>query len=192
MTVNSKKQSPLLDDPPKDLTDGAISEKPLVVAAAEPTSQLKEPQTTPPPSKTESSDVTVAPNLSDLVTGKIESAEDEHAARRARTLNEVVHHVLTFGLALSTVLILIGLALDLMDHRPLPTEVPGVAEALRRTVTLRPSGFLTLGILVLVATPILRVIGSTLAFLYERDWRYAAITFFVLVVVSLSLFLGQG
>jgi uncharacterized membrane protein len=189
---NHKNQSLLLDEPPKDLTDRAISEKSLVVLAAEPTSELKEPQTTLRPAKAESSEVTVVPNLSDLVTGKIEAVEDEHAVRRAHNLNEVVHHVLIFGLALSTVLILIGLGLDLVDHRQVPTNVPGFLEALRRTAALRPSGFLTLGLLVLVATPILRVIGSTLAFLYERDWRYAAITVFVLVVVSLSLLLGQG
>lgn len=189
---NPKNPSLILDEPPKDLTDGAISEKPLVVPAAEPTTELKEPQITPPPAKAESSEVTVARNLSDLVTGKIEAPEDELAVRRAHELNEVVHHVLIFGLALSTVLILIGLGLDLVDHSQVPTSVPGFLETLRRTAALRPSGFLTLGLLVLVATPILRVIGSTLAFPYERDWRYAAITFFVLVVVSLSLLLGQG
>jgi uncharacterized membrane protein len=189
---NHNNQSLLLDEPPKNLTDAAIPEKPLVVPAAEPTSELKESQITLPLSKAESSQVTVVPNLSDLVTGKIEAVEDEHALRRTHNLNEVVHHVLIFGLALSTVLILIGLGLDLVDQRQPPTDVPGVLEALRRTATLRPSGFLTLGLLVLVATPILRVIGSTLAFVYERDWRYAAITFFVLVVVSLSLLSGQG
>ncbi len=56
-------------------TMGAISQKPLVVPAAEPTSELKEPQITPPPAKVESSDVTLASNLSDLVTGKIEAPE---------------------------------------------------------------------------------------------------------------------
>jgi uncharacterized membrane protein len=189
---NHKSQSLLLDEPPKDLSDGASPEKPLVVPAAEPTSELKQPQITSPPAKAEASEVTVVPNLSDLVTGKVEAPEDEHAMRRAHNLNEIVHHVLNFGLALSTVLILIGLGLDLVDRRQLPTNVPGFQEALRRMAALRPSGFLTLGLLVLVATPILRVIGSTLAFLYERDWRYAAITFFVLVIVSLSLLLGRG
>lgn len=189
---NDKKQSLLLDEPPKDLTEGAIPGKHLVLPAGEPGNEVKQPQMTPSSSKAESSQVTVVPNLSDLVTGRLETAEEEHAMRRAHNLNEVVHHVLIFGLALSTVLILIGLTLDLVDHRPVPTNVPGFLETLRRTAALRPSGFLTLGLLVLVATPILRVIGSTLAFLYERDWRYAAITFFVLMVVSLSLLLGQG
>lgn len=189
---NDKKQSLLLDEPPEGSTKGAIPEKRLVLPAGEPTSEVKQSQMSLSSSKAESSQVTVVPNLSDLVTGRIETAEDEHAMKRAHNLNEVVHHVLIFGLTLSTVLILIGLGLDFVDHRQVPTSVPGFLETLRRTAALRPSGFLTLGLLVLVATPILRVIGSTLAFLYERDWRYAAITFFVLVVVSLSLLLGQG
>ena len=180
-----------MDNASRELSDGTPSEKPLVVPAAEATSELNEPQMTVPLAKAESSQVTVAPNLSDLVTGKLETLEDQHAVRRTHNLNEVVHHILIVGLALSTVLILIGLGLDLVDQRQVPTDVPGVLEAFRRTAAMRPSGFLTLGLLALVATPILRVIGSRLAFLYERDWRYAAITFLVLVVVSLSLFLGN-
>jgi uncharacterized membrane protein len=51
---------------------------------------------------------------------------------------------------------------------------------------------LALGLLVLIATPILRVVGSILAFLYERDWRYAGVTTVVLIVVLISLLLGKG
>ena len=61
-----------------------------------------------------------------------------------------------------------------------------------RVVSLRPSGFLALGLLVLIATPILRVVGSILAFIYERDWRFAGITFLVLIIVMVSLVLGEA
>jgi uncharacterized membrane protein len=104
----------------------------------------------------------------------------------------VVHRVLIVGLATSTALILTGLTLDLAQHRQVPTDAPTFSEVFRRIAQLRASGFLMLGLLVLIATPILRVIGSTLAFLYERDWRYALITFVVLLVVTLSLLLGRG
>ena len=164
-------------------------EAPLVWPEAE---QVRELKTKQPLPQAESAGVTVAPNLTDLVAGKIESPEDAQAIIRGHTLNEVVHRVLIFGLTISTVLILVGLGLDLIRHRDVPTTVPTFGDVFRRTAQLRPSGFLTLGLLVLVATPILRVIGSTLAFLWERDWRYAAITFVVLVVVVLSLVLGQG
>lgn len=57
---------------------------------------------------------------------------------------------------------------------------------------LRPSGFLAAGLLVLIATPILRVAGSIFAFLHERDFLYAGITAFVLLIVLASLLLGKG
>lgn len=150
------------------------------------------PEHDPTSNKTQRSPVTVAPNLTDLVAGRLETPEDQRAARQRRNLNDVVHGVLLFGLSVSTLLMLLGLALDLFRHRDVPTAVPGFVDVFRRVMELRPSGFLALGLLVLVATPILRVIGSVFAFLYERDWRFAGITFLVLVVVSLSLLLGHG
>lgn len=165
--------------------------EPVVLPELKATDELKLPQTKPPSPSVEA-EVTVAPNLADLVTGKLETPAEAEALKRRHEINGVVHRVLVVGLAISTVLILIGLLLDLIAHRQVPTDVPGFWEVFRRTEELRPSGFLTLGLLVLVATPILRVIGSTIAFLYERDWRYALITLVVLVVVGLSLLLGQG
>jgi len=47
-------------------------------------------------------------------------------------------------------------------------------------------------LLVLIATPILRVAGSIFAFLHERDFLYAGITAFVLLIVLASLLLGKG
>jgi uncharacterized membrane protein len=157
--------------------------------------QASRPLTTPSvPSKAnrQQLEVTVAPNLTDLVAGRVETPEDQKAVSQQRNLNEVVHGVLLVGLAVSTILMLFGLGLDLIRHRDVPTAVPGFGEVFRRVAELRPSGFLVLGLLVLIGTPIMRVVGSIFAFLYERDWRYAAITLLVLVVVSLSLFLGQG
>jgi uncharacterized membrane protein len=164
---------------------------PVVLPEPKVTDELKVPQAKPA-SRNVEAEVTVAPNLADLVTGKLETPEEAQAVERRHEINTVVHRVLIVGLMISTVLILIGLGLDLVRHRQVPSAAPTFREVFRRTAELRPSGFLTLGLLVLIATPIMRVIGSTFAFLYERDWRYALITFVVLVVVTLSLLLGQG
>jgi uncharacterized membrane protein len=162
---------------------------PVVLPEAEQASQPLPPQSKQSSSKPE---VTVAPNLTDLVAGRIETFEDEKAARQGRNLNWVVHGVLIVGLGLSTILMVLGLALDFVRHQELPTMAPDLREVFHRTAEFRPSGFLTLGLLVLVATPILRVLGSFIAFLYEHDWRYAAVTAVVLVVVGLSLLFGRG
>ncbi|KPV49515.1 hypothetical protein SE17_32180 [Kouleothrix aurantiaca] len=107
-------------------------------------------------------------------------------------MNEIVHGVLIIGLATSTALMLLGLGLALFYQRDLPTAVPNIGDVLGRVAALRPSGFLALGLLVLIATPILRVVGSIGAFVYERDWRFAAITSLVLAVLAVSLLFGRG
>jgi uncharacterized membrane protein len=147
---------------------------------------------TPAAGSPEQTQVHVAPNLLDLVTGRSVTPAEQQAAKEQRDLNQVVHQMLVVGLAISTALMLMGVALDLVLRRDPPTSVPGFGDVFNRVVALRPSGFLDLGLLMLIATPILRVIGSIIAFLYERDWRYVAITCLVLGIVMLSLVLGSG
>ncbi len=136
--------------------------------------------------------VHLAPHLLDLVTGRSVTPADRQAAKEQRDLNEIVHQMLVIGLILSTTLMLVGLGLDLILGREVPTAVPDFGDIFNRVVALRPSGFLALGLLVLIATPILRVVGSIFAFLYERDWRYAGITTFVLGIVMVSLAMGKA
>ncbi len=51
---------------------------------------------------------------------------------------------------------------------------------------------IVLGLLVLIAIPVLRVTVSVFAFAFERDWLYAAITALVLVVLLLSFAIGEA
>jgi uncharacterized membrane protein len=135
----------------------------------------------------------VAPNLRDLlIAAPLATPQETQVAKERRDLNAVVHRVLIIGLIISTALMLAGVGLALFSQRDLPTAVPDIGGIVNRVIALRPSGFLALGLLVLIATPILRVIGSIGAFVYERDWRFASITTLVLGVLILSLVLGRG
>jgi uncharacterized membrane protein len=48
-------------------------------------------------------------------------------------------------------------------------------------------GLIQLGLLLLIATPIVRVAFSVIAYISERDWMYAAITLIVLGILVYSL-----
>ena len=48
------------------------------------------------------------------------------------------------------------------------------------------------GLLLLIATPVVRVAVSILGFVYERDWRYILITSIVLGLLILSFALGRA
>jgi uncharacterized membrane protein len=128
------------------------------------------------------------PHLSTVLGPLPATVSDE----QTRDLNDAVHRILIAGLILSTALLLTGLILDAINGRSLPTQPVPPGEALSRALQLRGSGFLSLGLLVLVSTPIVRVLGSAIVFLWERDWRYVAITIFVLLVMLTSVVLGGG
>lgn len=113
-------------------------------------------------------------------------------AEETGNLEHVIHQLLVWGVALSSVLILLGLLVALMSNQPVPTSVPPLQQVLPEALALQPGGILALGLLILIATPILRVVSSIFAFLYERDWRYALITFIVFLIVLTSIYLGRG
>ena len=115
-----------------------------------------------------------------------------HSQQALMEINAVVHRVLILGLGLSTALMLFGLALELIQHGKLPDAMVPLDQIFTQLAALQPAAFLSLGLLTLIATPILRVIGSIIGFVYERDWRYALVTLAVLLVVILSIFIGRG
>ena len=165
----------------------------VVLPASQSSPQPKPHSTARGPAPAQAGGVHVAPNLHELITAApLATPEDVQTAKERRDLNEVVHGVLIIGLVISTTLMLIGVGLDLFYRRDLPTVVPDIGEVFTRVLAIRPSGFLAFGLLVLIATPILRVVGSIGAFLYERDWRFAGVTTVVLVVLIVSLLLGRG
>jgi uncharacterized membrane protein len=59
------------------------------------------------------------------------------------------------------------------------------------------SGFLSshierAGVLLMLATPVVRVLVAGALFLREKDWKYSAISFGVLTILLLGAFFGIG
>ncbi len=144
------------------------------------------------PAGTARSNVHVPADLHDLIAGIPITPEEAQVLRHRRQLNTTIHGLLIVGLAVSTFIMLFGLVLDVILHRKVPSDVTRFDEVATRIRSFRPSGFLSLGLLVLIATPILRVVGSFAAFVHERDWRYAGITFLVLMILAISVMSGRG
>src|SRR3954462_2824255 len=74
------------------------------------------------------------------------------------------------------------------NHAELPHSVSALATRLYR---LRGDAIITLGLLALMATPMLRVAVSLVTFVYHRDRIYALLTATVLCLLLLSLLLGK-
>lgn len=119
----------------------------------------------------------------------------EKAARlriEVDTLNTIVHKLLIFGLGLSTLLMVVGIVLQIIVGKPMPTMMVPPSALGASLAAFQPGAFFTLGLLCLIATPILRVAGSVLIYAYERDWRYTLATLIVLGIVIVSLVVGKG
>lgn len=118
--------------------------------------------------------------------------ETRRVEANVRKINALVHWLLIIGLTAAAVLMVTGVLLGLVTGRGLPEAMVPLSELSAELLLFTPAAFLSLGLLTLIATPILRVAGSILGFAIERDWRYTLITLVVLAIVLLSIFLGQA
>lgn len=112
---------------------------------------------------------------------------------RFRTL---VSGVLIVGVVTSAVLMTVAFVASLAvgwdgSLRGLPAATSSASDfsvVVAAVLELRPIGIAQVGLLVLVATPVVRVMASVVAFVLERDRLYAAITLGVLAILLGSLF----
>jgi uncharacterized membrane protein len=58
---------------------------------------------------------------------------------------------------------------------------------LQGAFALHPDAVVQTGLLLLIATPVLRVVFSLFGFARQRDWLYVALTLIVLAVLSVGL-----
>src|SRR5580658_6679179 len=73
-----------------------------------------------------------------------------------------------------------------------PADLRVVPQIVDQAIALRPLGLIQLGLLLLIATPVARVLFSVLGFALERDWMYVVITLLVLALLVYTLTSRSG
>jgi len=109
--------------------------------------------------------------------------------------------LLRAGVLLSAAVVILGAAVYLARHAGEPANfsvfrgeaaalrsLPAIAAGARR---LHGKSIIQFGLLLLIATPVARVVFSAIGFAIERDYLYLALTVFVLAVLLYSL-IGSG
>jgi uncharacterized membrane protein len=71
-----------------------------------------------------------------------------------------------------------------------PQSLRSVGGIIGAVLSLHSDALIQLGLLVLIAVPVLRVAVSIVAFALERDWLYCAVTVLVLAILLFSLLGG--
>ncbi len=118
-----------------------------------------------------------------------------------RRIELILGNLLRTGVLFSAAIVLWGACIYLFRHAHEPADyrvfkgepsefrtIPGVMQSV---IDSRGRGWIQLGLLFLIATPIVRVAFSIVGFAMERDRMYVAFTLIVLAILLYSL-LGSG
>jgi uncharacterized membrane protein len=108
-------------------------------------------------------------------------------------LDRLVGRLLTLGTYASIILLAIGSILMFAGRiDPLGGAPPFEAGLIVDDIThLRPAGFMWLGLLTLLATPILRVVVSFFGFTARGERTMAVVAVLILTVIAASVVLGS-
>lgn len=133
------------------------------------------------------------------------------ASGRAFPVEEIISWILRVGVTASALLIFCGVILlfvtgetgyagsfnslaGLVQYNQnrlaaFPTTPGDVVAGLAQ---FKPYAFIALGLLLLIATPVIRVAASVVIFALERDYAYILITLIVLIILIVSFLLGKA
>ncbi len=111
-------------------------------------------------------------------------------ATEVKDVNRLVSHLLRGGVLLSVAVLVAGFVAAAARAVPLPTSPDPLSEVLGDALRLDPSGLLSLAVLVMIATPVARVVLTLSSFLKQRDLRFAAVAGIVLLNLIVGLILG--
>jgi len=121
-------------------------------------------------------------------------------------IENLISMTLRTGVLLSIAVILVGVTFTFIHHPAYFTSRPALGELIdaqenftssigdvfRGVALLRGQAIVMLGILLLIATPVVRVAISIILFAVQRDRRFVVITSAVLVLLLISLVTGLG
>jgi len=118
-----------------------------------------------------------------------------------RKMETIIGTLLRTGVILAATVVLAGAIVYLARHgteaphyhafHGEPSDLCSVAGIVTDAIELSGRGIIQLGLLLLIATPVMRVAVSLTAFLLERDWTYVVATLIVLSLLIYSLLGGS-
>jgi uncharacterized membrane protein len=118
-------------------------------------------------------------------------------------VEQFLGNLLRGGVLLAAAVVLFGGVLYLVRHgdapapdhrvfRGVPAQMRSPEGILDQVLEFQSEGIIQLGVLLLIATPVARVVFSVIAFARQRDHTYVVITLIVLAVLLFSLFSGHA
>jgi uncharacterized membrane protein len=122
-------------------------------------------------------------------------------AAQDKDIEQVMGNLLRSGVIISAVVTSTGGIMYLVMHGGIaqpsyavfsgvPAQYTSAAAILHGVKEFDSSSIMQFGILLLIATPVARILFSILSFMRERDYLYVVISTIVLSIIAFSLFSG--
>jgi uncharacterized membrane protein len=119
-----------------------------------------------------------------------------------KDMQEIIGWVLRAGVFISMIVVFSGGILYLYRHgqstadyhefKGVPDFVASFSGIVNGILTLRGRAIIQAGIILLIATPVVRVLFSTIGFILEKDHLYTGISLIVLLIIVVSAFSGHA
>jgi uncharacterized membrane protein len=117
-------------------------------------------------------------------------------------IQSLIGQVLRGGMIVSVSIVFLGGILFMYRHghsipdykkfRGIPSFLQTPGSLINAALILKGQAIIQLGIILLIATPVLRVIFSTIGFVLEKDYLYVAISLLVLLIIFTSMMSGHA
>ncbi len=131
---------------------------------------------------------------------------NEDRMKSVHKVEIIISNLLRTGVVTSLAVIVIGTVVSFIRHpdyltshtelnrlttpgAAFPSSIPELVNGLK---SFQGRSMVLLGLLILIATPVLRVAVSIVAFIYQKDRVFVLITTVVLVLLLLSFVLGKA
>ena len=109
-----------------------------------------------------------------------------------RDINIVISNIIKTGVFISSFFIITGIILSFINgaENILTTDRYTFSEMITGLFSLNYYSYLMFGIFLLILTPVLRILGLLYVYIMEKDSNFIRICILVLVILTISLFLG--
>ena len=109
---------------------------------------------------------------------------------KEHSVDRLIHYTLLTGVSMSAVLLMVGLFIVLVHGTPRPEVTPSPGEILHLAFRANGVGLIYLGLLLLMTTPIARVIMLIYGYARIGWWRFALVSLLVLLLLGTGFALG--
>ena len=131
-----------------------------------------------------------------------ENQQKGKSSLKDKDIQVIIGWILRGGVAVSMILVFIGGVFFVYRHgysmpdyktfKGIPFFVQNIGGILNGVIMLKGQAIIQLGIILLIATPVIRVAFSAVGFLMEKDYLYTVITLIVLLIILASMISGNA